>query len=263
MRRILIYIQAVVALFSGCSSIKIMTYNVGAFGKYSEDSAPEVASMIKEAAPRAVALNELDSCNRRHDVFQAGHLAQCLGGWEYSFGRAMPYAEGAYGNGVVTKDRIVRSFTIALPKGNGSEPRSCAVVETPGYVIASVHLDHVSSEARLIQVRTVSERLVSEYGRTAKPVFLCGDFNDTPGSETLQALSKDWTRLSGTAYSYSSRDPHVCIDYILVLNNGARVKTLKSSVLDSFRSGNVSHASDHLPVFAKVRILTSSSADVR
>ena len=55
----------------------------------------------------------------------------------------------------------------------------------------------------------------------------------------------------------------MCIDYILVLNNGARVKTLKSSVLDSFKSGNVSHASDHLPVFAKVRILTSSSADVR
>lgn len=256
-------IFVLLAMSCGCSSIKFMTYNVGAFGKYSEDSVPEVAAMIGETGPRAVALNELDSCNTRHDVFQAEYLARCLGGWEYSFGRAMPYAGGAYGNGVVTRDRIIRSFTIALPKGEGSEPRSCAVVETPGYVFASVHLDHISAEARVRQAGIVSERLVSEYGGSSKPVFLCGDFNDTPESRTLGVLSDDWELLSDTSYSYSSQDPYVCIDYILVLKNGARVKPLKSEVMREFKSGDVKHASDHLPVYVKVRILNPSEGSGR
>ena len=263
MKRNLISIFMLLALCCGCSTMTVMTYNVGAFGKYSEDSAVEVAAMIKEAGARAVALNELDSCNARHNVFQAEHLAECLGGWEYSFGRAMPYAGGAYGNGVVAKDRIIRSFTIALPKGNGSEPRSCAVIETPGYVLASVHLDHISREARVRQAGIVNERLVEEYGQSSKPVFLCGDFNDTPGSEPLAILEGNWELLSDTSYSYSSHDPHMCIDYILVLKNGARVKPLKSEVRDHFESGDVKHASDHLPVYVKVRILSPSSGSAR
>lgn len=263
MKRDLITIIILSVLSCSCSTITVMTYNVGAFGKFSEDSAGEVAAMIGEVGARAVALNELDSCNTRHQVFQAEHLADYLGGWEYSFGRAMPFAEGAYGNGVVTRDRIVRSYTIALPKGEGSEPRSCAVVETPGYVLASVHLDHISSEARILQAGIVNEHLVSEYGRTSKPVFLCGDFNDTPESEPLAVFSEDWILLSDTSYSYSSLEPHKCIDYILALKNGARVKPLKSEVKDQFESGDVRHASDHLPVYVKVRILSPSLGTAR
>lgn len=263
MKRNLVSILLAAALSCGCSTYKVMTYNVGAFGKYSEDSAPEVAAMIKEIGPRAVALNELDSCNSRHGVFQAEHLAECLGGWEYSFGRAMPYAGGAYGNGVVARDRIIKSFTIALPKGDGSEPRSCAVIETPRYVLASVHLDHISGAARVRQAGILNERLVSEYGNSSKPVFLCGDFNDSPGSETLGVLTENWELLSDTSNSYSSLDPHICIDYILVLRNGARVKPLKSEVKEKFRSGDVRHASDHLPVYVKVRVLSPSSGSGR
>lgn len=263
MRRNSLFIFVLLALSCGCSTLKVMTYNVGAFGKYSEDSVPEVAAMIGETGPRAVALNELDSCNTRHDVFQAEYLARCLGGWDYSFGRAMPFAGGAYGNGVVTRDRIIKSFTIALPKEEGSEPRSCAVVETPGYVLASVHLDHISAEARVRQAGIVNERLVSEYGGSSKPVFLCGDFNDTPGSLTLGVFRDGWQLLSDTSYSFSSIDPHVCIDYILVLKNMARVKPLKSEVMHKFESGDVKHASDHLPVYVKVRILSPSSGSAR
>ena len=263
MKRNIIICLVLSALSCGCSTMTVMTYNVGAFGKYSEDSVPEVAAMIEEAGARAVALNELDSCNTRHNVFQAEYLAGCLGGWEYSFGRAMPFAGGAYGNGVVTRDSVIRSFTIALPKGDGSEPRSCAVVETPGYVLASVHLDHISAGARVRQIGIVSERLVSEYGKSSKPVFLCGDFNDTPESETLAVVSDAWDLLSDTSYSYSSHEPHKCIDYILALKNGARVKPLKSEVKVKFESGDVRHASDHLPVYVKVRILSPSSGSAR
>ena len=78
--------------------VRLMTYNVGAFGKELEDSAPMIARMIVELGAETVALNELDSCNRRHNINQVQHLADELNGlsttgkrkgkWQGRFGRA-------------------------------------------------------------------------------------------------------------------------------------------------------------------------------
>lgn len=50
--------------------LRLMTYNVGNFSKYRDDSLPEVARLIRECDASLVSLNELDSCNRRHNTFQ-------------------------------------------------------------------------------------------------------------------------------------------------------------------------------------------------
>lgn len=239
----------------GCSSVKLMTYNVGVFSKYAEDSAPEVASMIKEKGANTVAINEQDSCNRRHNVYQTKHLAECLGyGWHYSYRGAMPYVGGSYGEGLVTKDKVVDEYAINMPLGAGAEPRVCVVVETERYVFASTHLDHVSDAARTDQARLISKTLMSKYSKTRKPVFLCGDLNSEPGSAPIEALLKDWTILSKLEPTFPSDKPSICIDYIMLLNNGAKVKVLKSEVCVDFKSGDVTHASDHLPVFVEVRL---------
>ena len=240
-----------------------MTYNVGAFGKELDDSAPMIAAMISELGAETVALNELDSCNRRHDINQVQHLADCLnavadkpskaeGRWDGRFGRAMAYAGGAYGNGIVTRKRIVDHFNIALPKEEGSEPRVCVVIETPHYVYAACHLDHIGNTARTIQARVMTEELQRRYGTGRKPVFLAGDFNDTPDSPVIRQMSRDWTLLSPLADSYSALDPHTCIDYIFLLHNGARVRVTGGAVCTEFNSGDVKVASDHLPVYVDV-----------
>ena len=235
-----------------------MTYNVGAFGKELDDSAPMIAAMIAELGAETVALNELDSCNRRHDINQVQHLADCLnevaGGakWDGRFGRAMAYAGGAYGNGVVTREKIVDHFNIALPKEEGSEPRVCVVIETPHYVYAACHLDHIGDTARRVQARVMTEELQRRYGAGSKPVFLAGDFNDTPDSPVIRQLTRDWMLLSPLADSYSAQNPHVCIDYVFLLHNGARVRVAGGSVCTEFASGDVTVASDHLPVCVDV-----------
>jgi len=234
--------------------LRLMSYNVGVFDKYIDDSAPMIASMIKEIDADAVAVNEQDSCNRRHDRYQTEYLAECLGGWNYSYRSAMPYVGGGYGEGLVTKDRIRDRFDIMLPKGPGSEPRVCVVVETRKYVFASTHLDHVSEEARAMQARLISETLVARYGSSRKPVFLCGDMNSELGKPTLDELQKHFTIISKVGNTYSSRDPHVAIDFIMVLRNKAKVKPLKSDICTWFESGDVKDASDHLPVFADVKL---------
>ena len=238
--------------------VRLMTYNVGAFGKELEDSAPMIAAMICRLDAGTVALNELDSCNRRHNVNQVRHLADCLREagdgitWDGRFGRAMAYAGGAYGNGIVTREKILDHFNIALPKEEGSEPRVCVVVETPHYVYAACHLDHIGDTARLVQARVLTEELQRRYGQGRKPVFLAGDFNDTPDSPVIRQLSRDWTLLTPLADSYSAKDPHECIDYIFALRNGARVAVTGGRIVSSLPDFDLTLASDHLPAYVDV-----------
>ena len=256
---------AAFSLLTACDrpqTVRLMTYNVGAFGKELEDSAPMIAAMIAELGAETVALNELDSCNRRHGIDQVQHLADELNGlpdgkgqggkWSGRFGRAMAYAGGAYGCGIVTKERVLDHFNIALPREDGSEPRVCVVVETPRYVYAACHLDHISEAARMAQARVMTETLTRRYGDSGKPVFVAGDFNDTPDSPLIRWMSRNFTLLTPLMDSYSAKDPYVCIDYVFLLHNGARVAVKDGGSVTRFESGDVCTASDHLPVFVDV-----------
>ena len=128
------------------------------------------------------------------------------------------------------------------------------VVELPDYVIATTHLDHVSPEAQLEQVRTINREMMRRYGDSPKPVFLGGDLNAEPGSETLRLLERTWRMLTPTdGGTYPSDEPEQCIDYLLQLRNGVRCEVTDARVLRRFGTGDVSRASDHLPVLLEVR----------
>ncbi len=236
---------------------RFVAYNVGVFSKY-HDSLQDIADMMQEIGADAIALCELDSCNRRHRTFQIEDFTRAIEGesgcWSFRFGSAMSWADGAYGIGVVDSDRIKDSFKIKLPKGDGHEPRICVVAETEDYVIAAVHLDHKNEEVRLEQVRILTEQLKKRYRRSRKPVFLCGDFNAVPDSSTLVRLSEDWKVLSETAPTYPADNPRKCIDYILALKNHAKYELVKTGVCTELESADIRTASDHLPVYVDVRI---------
>lgn len=215
-------------------SLDLVTYNV-------RHGAEGIASVVEGAS--LAAIQELDSCNRRSPVFQLEALSKALDGRPFHFARAFPFADGAYGNGVLSKEPIDASFTVALPVAGGAEPRSMAIVETSECVFASVHLDHMSSEARMEQVRFINEWFREHYSGSLKPVFLCGDFNSRPESEVIGLMEENWERLSGTDFTYSSDDPHGCIDYIFAYKDAAPVRVLSASVLTS-----AGFLSDHFPV---------------
>lgn len=260
MKRIIVcalFLCAAAASISGQSRLRVVAYNVGVFSKYSDDSTQDIANMMHELGADAMALCELDSCNRRHPTFQLQDFSQKLASgpadeWSYRFGSAMQWNGGAYGTGLVTHAPIMNSFEIKLPKGEGYEPRVCVVAETASYVIAAVHLDHSSEDVRMTQTDLITDELKARYKESRKPVFLCGDLNATPDSRTLRRLSEDWTVLSDPAPTYPSDNPRQCIDYILALNNRARYKVQKTAVLTDAASADVVKASDHLPVYVDV-----------
>ena len=238
---------------TGKTTLKIVHYNVGVFSKEIENSIPMIAGMMKELDADVISLNELDSCNLRHDTYQLRDFAEEMGGWDYRFVNALPYKGGAYGVGVCSRDRIISSGEIHLDRYDGSETRACCIVETEKYVLATTHLDYKTPGSSLNQARDLNSELKARYGNSGKPVFLCGDINTRPDSETIAEFRKEWTQLSGTDFTISAKNPKGCIDYVFLLNNGVKCKVRHYEVPMTFENGgDVTVASDHLPVFVEV-----------
>lgn len=267
MRKAIIVILALSLLMTGCGNtiktaykkeygtLRIVSYNVGAFGKYMDSSIRMIADMMKETGADVVTLNELDSCNSRHEINQVAVLARKMG-WQWFFGRAMPYAGGSYGNGVILpkKYKILNEYVIALPKGAGSEPRSVAVVETNEYVIGAVHLDYANECAAIGQVKVINEWMSAHFKDSPKPVFLGGDMNANLDSEVIAALLQDWNMLSSGELSISSAEPSECIDYIFHYKSSAPARKISAHTLTTFRKGDVTRASDHLPIYVDISL---------
>ena len=145
-------------------------------------------------------------------------------------------------------------YEVPLPQGAGAEARVLVVIETESFVFASTHLDHVSEAAQTAQAKLISETLKTRYMETGKPVFLCGDLNSTQNSAPISELKKDWTILSSQEPTFPSTNPESCIDFIMILDNGAEYEFVGSEVCRRFNSGDVRKASDHLPVYVDVRL---------
>lgn len=263
MKKLVYHVAAFVmlsVLFASCSqdrTVKIVSYNVGTFTKFEENSMSMIADMMKELGADAVSMNELDSCTARTGrQYQLEQFASRMGGWQYRFGSAMPYDGGSYGDGLaVPRDsKVLDAWSVRLPQAGGAEPRALVVMELDGYVMASTHLDHVSDSARVEQAKVITEVLKDRYGKSGKPVFLCGDMNARPGSAPMREFAREWKFVTQDTPTFPSGTPDVCIDYILALDNGAEYEVVQTSVPQEFSSGDTAKASDHLPVLAEIRL---------
>ena len=240
---------ALALLSCQCNRLTVMTYNVGVFSKYAESSIPGVAEAIHCSGATLVGLNELDSCNRRHPQFQLKALAHEMGAWDYLFASAFPFAGGGYGNGVLSARPMLASWRLALPKGDGSEPRSVAVMETADCIFASTHLEFSSPAAALAQARVINDWFTAHFADSKKPVLLCGDMNAAPDSPVIALLENCWERLSGTAFTYSTEDPHACLDYVFALRSARPVRVDACEVLTT----GTASLSDHYPLVLRLR----------
>jgi len=239
-------------------AIRLMTYNVGIFNKDTNNpyNYRTIANMVNEKDVDLVCLNELDSCtSRTGGDYQLEKFAHIIGNWDFHFGAAMPYSGGKYGEGIATKEKAVKKFSVVLPKGLGAEPRVLVVMEMKDYVIATTHLDHANAGAHADQIKLINETIEKHYKNSDKPVFLGGDLNAKPESESIKLMLKNWTMLSSIQPTSPSHKPTSCIDYILQYKNGVKCELLHAEVIRFLKSGNPATASDHLPVIVDVKII--------
>lgn len=201
-------------------TIRVLTFNIlhGATTKGDFDL-DKIASIIKQAHPDLVALQEVDfKTNRARNYDLVTEL-----GWRTKmaslFGKAMNFDGGGYGEGILTKMPIIASRTINLPHSPNNEPRAALEVTVKlesGDTICFIgtHLEHQKENPdRIDQTKKINEIFVpNKY-----PTILAGDLNDTPESEAILILKKFWTDSFGSnpEPTYSSDNPRKKIDYIM------------------------------------------------
>lgn len=130
---------------------------------------------------------------RRHmpeyDIFYRGRL-------EKMDGEGLAIAVRRETTEVLSMDCFWLSPTPFVPASRFPEqstcPRVCQVMmarkkgeDTPFWVYNN-HLDHISDQARILGIHQVMARVLEDQQHFAFPVFILGDFNAEPGSETIE-----------------------------------------------------------------------------
>jgi endonuclease/exonuclease/phosphatase family metal-dependent hydrolase len=225
--------------------LKILTYNIhhgeGVDGKL---DLARIAGIITNSGADLVALQEVDRlATRSGKVDQAAELGR-LAGLHHSFGAAMPFQGGYYGQAILSRFPISATSVHPLPQQSGREPRIAVAAQIENLWFVSTHLDHQIETIRVQQAYALQKL----FGDKPEPVILVGDFNASPTNETMQVFS-NWLDAAGPngEPTIPSDNPRRRIDYIL-LNPPARFDVLESKVL------NEPIASDHRPVFARVKL---------
>ena len=231
------------------NTVRVMSYNIhNGIGMDKKVDYRRIADVINKTAPNVVALQELDSVtNRSKGVDVLAELASLTAMYPV-YGASIQYDGGKYGIGMLSKEKPVSWKRIPLP--GREELRSLLLVEFKDYIAACTHFS-LNEDDRLTSVSIINE-VVKDYD---KPVILAGDINAEPQSPVLDAFLKDWVILSDTTkFTAPSDNPGSTIDYIL----GYKPTVYTYSVWQR-RVLNEPIASDHLPLFADVRINTTKA----
>jgi endonuclease/exonuclease/phosphatase family metal-dependent hydrolase len=234
------------------TTLRVMAWNIhhgeGEDGRLDLD---RIAGVIKKSEADVVLLQEVDDRTQRTGrVAQAEELAR-LTGLKATFGKAMDFQAGGYGNAILTRWAPVE--TRVVPLTGGGEPR-CALevaIEPPALgaklTVVSTHLDVSSAESRVAHATQLAADLQAHAGL----VLLGGDFNATPDEAPMAAFTAPWLnpkKQGENTGTIPSAAPRREIDFILIKPaQGAPPPTVVSYAVIEEKV-----ASDHRPVVMEV-----------
>ena len=231
----------------GPHQIRALSYNIkhGA-GMDGQLDLSRTASALRALNADVIGLQEVDlAVKRSGHRNQVNSLAQQLH-MHPVFGSFMDYDGGQYGMAALSRFPVVRAESLRLPDGN--EPRVALAfeVEHPGgdrLLICNVHFDWVEDDAfRLAQAKVVRDYLAKSDQRW----ILMGDFNDEPGSATLdlfRSIGVEVEKPEGQSSTFPSDKPVKEIDFIFRSKHAGWGASAARVIREKV-------ASDHRPVYA-------------
>jgi len=234
--------------------LHVMTYNIhhgeGTDGKFDLE---RIARVIRAQEPDLVALQEVDVKTRRSGgVDQAAELGR-LTGMRVSFGRAIDYEGGQYGQAILSRVPL-EDFKLHVLPGDPQREQRAAVAshvrpwggKRPRVRFVGTHLHHLDETDRLAQAAEINKLFTGD----ETPTILLGDMNARPDSRTMGTLLAQWQDASANGgadrtpgNTFPAGAPDRRIDYILLRPGGAW-RVVEARVVEE------PVASDHRPVAA-------------
>lgn len=230
--------------------MKIMTFNTQHCRNFNTGKIDfeVMANAILKEEPEIVGLNEMrEGDTPMHFDRQCRILSELTGLENHYFAKALEFKEGDYGNGLITKHKIVSAEVIHVPDPSPRaydgyyEHRVLLKAKLDcGLTVMVIHFGLNPDEAESA-VATVVKHLESE------KCLLMGDFNVVPSDSVLapiRARMKDTADLfDAELLSYPSDKPIQKIDYIFVSPD---IEVVAANIPDTV-------ASDHRPHTAEIK----------
>jgi endonuclease/exonuclease/phosphatase family metal-dependent hydrolase len=238
-------------LAAEAQSFRLMTYNIHhAEGIDGKIDVLRIAQVIQREKADIVALQEVDKGverTARRDL--AAEIAE-LAGMSSVFSNNFAFQGGQYGNALLTRFPVLRATNAHYAMLREGEQRGLlqVVLRVHGreLVVMNTHIDHRPDDSERFLNTGAMAANARLYG--ARPLLLCGDFNDQPSSRVYAKLSEtfaDTWLLAGVGegFTFSSAQPRRRIDYIWC-SKGDGLVPRKVWVAST-------DASDHLPLVAE------------
>ncbi len=235
------------------NSLRILCYNVrNARGMDEVTDYQRIADIMNRVNADVIAVQELDSgAQRSQGAYVLQELASRIRMFP-TYGPAIDFQGGKYGVGILSKEKPLHSRTIPLP--GREEQRVLLIAEFADYVVCCSHFS-LTKDDQVASVPIINKALEG----IRKPVFLAGDMNSVYDSPTQTALREQFTPLNDPkANTIPAGQPNRCIDYIYGYKNGHLFSVLRRAVLTEEKV-----ASDHLPLYADIRIAADADRIIR
>ncbi|HHU93168.1 MAG TPA: hypothetical protein GXZ20_08565 [Halanaerobiaceae bacterium] len=239
----------------GAEEIELLTYNIqrgiGLDGKLDLE---RTATVIKESGADIIGLNEVDFRTTRSGLInQAKYLAEALE-MNYAYGASISNYIGSYGNALLSRYPIVDVENFILPalEASGGEKRSLLkarleLSRDKSIIILLTHLS-LNREERREQIRWINQYLAE----LREPFILMGDFN-TEAQEVLKYIQEENSTLVSLVDGVKTYPVPVPIKGIDLYFSDERVRVLEAGALES-------PASDHLPLYLKIKLSAENKA---
>ena len=225
-------------------SAVVMSYNIRhGVGMDEVTSYERIARVITGCGADVVAVQEVDSVTERSSRADVLDEIARLTGMHHVFARAIPYGGGAYGIGILSKEKPLSVKRVPLP--GREEERVLLVVEFGNYYMGCMHLSLTPADqmASLPIIRGVAKGL-------DKPFFLAGDWNVHPDDPLIASISRDVQLFNDTSlYTFPADKPDEMLDYISVWKSTVAGRNVKA---EYFKVLPEPVTSDHRPVVARI-----------
>ena len=233
------------------TTFRVMTFNIHhGRGLDGQVDLERIAAVILRAGADLVALQEVDKGVTRTARRDLPAELAALTGMTAIFSNNFHFQGGEYGNAILTKFPVTywqnRHYQMLRVGEQRGLLQATVTIAGRELLLLNTHIDYRGDDAErwlnVAEIETVAR------ANADKPIILCGDFNDTPGSRVHDRLSKTFADVweladAGPGFTFPAAEPRKRIDFIW-LSRAAAIKPLRAWV-------PTTDASDHRPVVAE------------